>query len=131
MASKRIACGTAITPAPVITRCSCSINSVTWNAARYAAFAAGPAFFGDARRAGAFFASFFLTFVVFLRVVAPVGEVFLRFGLVLPLAFFLVAIYILPTVCRRTTSIPRPRGRAVAIIVFNHSCQYKPLIASA
>ena len=34
MASKRIACGTAITPAPVITRCSCSISSVTWNAAR-------------------------------------------------------------------------------------------------
>ena len=28
MASKRIACGTAITPAPIITRCSCSINSV-------------------------------------------------------------------------------------------------------
>src|SRR6516164_1318571 len=34
MASKRIACGTAITPAPVITRCSCSISSVIWNAAR-------------------------------------------------------------------------------------------------
>ena len=39
-----------------------------------AAFAAGLAFFGDARRAGTFFASFFLTFVVFLRVVASVGE---------------------------------------------------------
>src|SRR5215472_17325276 len=34
MASKRIACGTAITPAPVITRCSYSISSVIWNAAR-------------------------------------------------------------------------------------------------
>src|SRR5215471_8344531 len=34
MASKRIACGTAITPAPAITRCSCSISSVIWNAAR-------------------------------------------------------------------------------------------------
>ena len=34
MASKRIACGTATTPAPVITRCSCSISSVIWNAAR-------------------------------------------------------------------------------------------------
>src|SRR5262245_4879598 len=37
-----------------------------------------------------------------------VGEVFLRFALVLPLAFFLVAIYSLPSVCRRTTSIPQP-----------------------
>src|SRR5262245_57512803 len=53
-------------------------------------------------------ASFFLTFLVFLRVVASVGEIFLRFALVLPLAFFLVAIYSLPGVCRRTTSIPRP-----------------------
>src|SRR5262252_1158140 len=31
---ENIACGTAITPAPVITRCSCSISSVIWNAAR-------------------------------------------------------------------------------------------------
>jgi hypothetical protein len=35
-----------------------------------AAFAAGLTFFFDARRDGAFFARFFLTFVVFLRVVA-------------------------------------------------------------
>src|SRR5262249_17357224 len=66
------------------------------------------AFFGDARRAGAFFASFFLTFVVLLRVVALVGEIFLRFALALLLAFFLVASYSLSSVCRRTTSIPRP-----------------------
>jgi hypothetical protein len=32
MASKRIACGTAITPAPVITRCSCSTSLATSNA---------------------------------------------------------------------------------------------------
>jgi len=73
-----------------------------------AAFAAGLTFFGDVRRAGAFFAGFFLTFLVFQRVVASVGKIFLRFALVLPLAFFLVAIYSLPGVCRRTTSIPRP-----------------------
>ena len=33
MASRRIASGTAITPAPAITRCSCSTSSVIWNAA--------------------------------------------------------------------------------------------------
>ena len=33
MANKRIASGTAITLAPAITRCSCSISSVIWNAA--------------------------------------------------------------------------------------------------
>src|SRR5262249_57148487 len=60
--------------------------------------AAGLSFFGVAGRAAAFFASFFLSFLVFLRVVASVGEVFLRFALVLPLAFFLVAIYSLPSV---------------------------------
>src|SRR5262249_32425194 len=76
-----------------------------------AAVAGGLAFFGDARRGGAFFARFFLTFVVLLRVVAFVGEGFFGFALVLPLAFFLVAIYSLPSVCRRTTSIPRP-GRS-------------------
>src|SRR6266545_4660086 len=35
MASRRTACGTAITPAPAIIRCSCSTNSAIWNAARY------------------------------------------------------------------------------------------------
>jgi hypothetical protein len=60
-----------------------------------AAFAVGLAFLGDARRTGAFFAGFFLTVVVFPRVAALTG-VFFRFGLVLPLAFFLVAIYSLP-----------------------------------
>jgi hypothetical protein len=61
-----------------------------------AASAVGLAFLGDARRISAFFAGFFLTVVVFLRVVALVIGVFLRFALVLPLAFFLVAIYSLP-----------------------------------
>ena len=37
-----------------------------------AAFAVGLAFLGDARRTGAFFAGFFLTVVVFLRVASPV-----------------------------------------------------------
>ena len=60
-----------------------------------AAFAVGLAFLGDARRTGAFFAGLFLTVVVLLRVVALTG-VFFRFVLVLPLAFFLVAIYSLP-----------------------------------
>ncbi len=65
-----------------------------------AAFAVGPAFLGDARRTGAFFAGFFLTvlvfltLLVFLRVAAFVTRVFLRFALLL--AFFLVAIYSLP-----------------------------------
>src|SRR5262249_59274757 len=63
-----------------------------------AAFAAGLGFFGGARRAGAFFASFFLSFLVFLRVVASVGEGFFRFGFVFPFAFFLVAIFSLPSV---------------------------------
>jgi hypothetical protein len=63
-----------------------------------AAFAVGLAFFGDARRTDAFFAGFFLivlvflTVVVFLRVAALVAGVFLRFALVLPLAFCLIAI---------------------------------------
>jgi hypothetical protein len=61
-----------------------------------ATFAVVLAFLGDARRTSAFFAGFFLTVVVFLRVVALVIGVFLRFALVLPLAFFLVAIYSLP-----------------------------------
>ena len=56
----------------------------------------GLAFLGDARRAGAFFARFFLTVLVFLRVAALVTVVFLRFALVLPLPFFLIAIYSLP-----------------------------------
>jgi apolipoprotein N-acyltransferase len=50
---------------------------------------------GDARRTGAFFAGFFLTVVVFLWLVA-LTDVFFRFALVLPLAFFLAAIYSLP-----------------------------------
>jgi hypothetical protein len=37
-----------------------------------AAFAVGLAFLSDARRTGAFFAGFFLTVVVFLRVASPV-----------------------------------------------------------
>jgi hypothetical protein len=63
-----------------------------------AAFAVGLAFLGDARRTGAFFAGFFLivlvflAVVVFLRVAAFVTGVFLRFVLVLPLAFCLVVI---------------------------------------
>ena len=61
-----------------------------------AAFAVGLAFLGDARRTGAFFAGFFLAVLVFLRVAALVTGVLLRFALVLPLAFFLVAIYNLP-----------------------------------
>ena len=60
-----------------------------------AAFAVGLAFLGDARRTGAFFAGFFLTVVVFLRVASLTG-VFFRFALVLRLAVFLVAIYSLP-----------------------------------
>jgi len=62
-----------------------------------AAFAVDLAFLGDARRTGAFFAGFFLivlgflTVVVFLRVAALVMGVFLRFALVLPLAFLFVA----------------------------------------
>ena len=56
----------------------------------------GLAFLGDARRTGAFFARFFLTVLVFLRVAALVAVV-LRFALVLPLAFFLVATYSLPS----------------------------------
>jgi hypothetical protein len=57
-------------------------------------FAVGLAFLGDARRS-AFFAGFFLTVVVFLRVAALTGA-FFRFVLVLPFAFFLVALYSLP-----------------------------------
>jgi len=55
---------------------------------------------GNARRTGAFFATFFLfvfvflTVVAFLRAAALVTGVFLR--AVLPLAFFLVAIKNLP-----------------------------------
>ena len=51
-----------------------------------AAFAVGPAFLGDARRRGAFFADFFLivlvflTVLAFLRVAALVTGVFLRFA---------------------------------------------------
>jgi hypothetical protein len=54
------------------------------------------AFWGDARRKGAFFATFFLivlvflTVAAFLRVAALVTGVFLRFALALP--FFLFAI---------------------------------------
>ncbi len=63
-----------------------------------AAFAVDLAFLGDAPRTGAFFAGFFLvvlvflTVAVFLRVAVLVTGVFLRLALVLPLAFFLVAI---------------------------------------
>jgi hypothetical protein len=57
-----------------------------------AAFAVGVAFLGDERRTSAFFAAFFLA-AVFLRVVALVTGGFLRFALVLPLAFFLVGIW--------------------------------------
>jgi hypothetical protein len=56
-----------------------------------AAFAVGLELLGDARRTGAFFAGFFLTVLVFLRAAALVTRGFLRFALVLPLAFFLVA----------------------------------------
>jgi hypothetical protein len=56
-----------------------------------AAFAVGVAFLGDERRTNAFFAGFFLAVAVFPRVVALVRD-FLRFALVLPLAFFLVGI---------------------------------------
>src|SRR6266571_3513063 len=35
MASRRTASETAITPAPAITRCSCSTSSVIWNAVRF------------------------------------------------------------------------------------------------
>jgi hypothetical protein len=35
MASKSTACGTATTTAPAIIRCSCSISSAIWNAARF------------------------------------------------------------------------------------------------
>ncbi|MGB8106011.1 MAG: hypothetical protein WCF47_17240, partial [Pseudolabrys sp.] len=55
-----------------------------------AAFAVGVAFLGDECRTGAF-AGFFLA-AVFLRVVALATGGFLRFALVLPLAFFLVGI---------------------------------------
>jgi hypothetical protein len=61
-----------------------------------AAFAIGVASLGDARWTSAFFAGFFLAAGVFLGVVALVTEIFLRFALALPLAFFLVAIYGLP-----------------------------------
>ena len=60
------------------------------------AFAVGLAFLGDVRRTGAFFAGFFRTVPVFLRVVALVMGAFLRFALVWPSAFFLVAISSLP-----------------------------------
>jgi hypothetical protein len=53
------------------------------------AFAVGLSFLGDARRTCAFFGGFFRTVLVF-------GG-FLRFVLALPLAFFLVAIYSLPS----------------------------------
>jgi hypothetical protein len=57
-----------------------------------AAFPAGVAFLADERRTNAFFAGFFLA-AVFLRVVALVTGGFLRFALVLPLAFFFVGIW--------------------------------------
>jgi hypothetical protein len=57
-----------------------------------AAFAVGVAFLGAERRTSAFFAGFFLAAAVFLRLVALVTRGFLRFALVLPLAFFLVGI---------------------------------------
>ena len=57
-----------------------------------AAFPAGVAFLADERRTNAFFAVFFLA-AVFLRVVALVTGGFLRFALVLPLAFFFVGIW--------------------------------------
>ena len=69
-----------------------------------AALAVGMAFLGDARRTSVFFAGFFLAVAVFLRVVALVTGVFLRFALVLPLAFFLVGIYSLPY------GLPKERG---------------------
>ncbi|MGB9045606.1 MAG: hypothetical protein WCC81_24500 [Pseudolabrys sp.] len=57
-----------------------------------AAFAVGVVFLCDERRICAFFTGFFLVAAVFLRVVALATWGFLRFGLVLPLAFFLVRI---------------------------------------
>ena len=72
-----------------------------------AALAGGMAFLGDARRTGAFFAGFFLAVAVFLRVVALVTGAFLRFALVLPLAFFLSAFTASRTVCLRKAKITR------------------------
>ncbi|MGA6997638.1 MAG: hypothetical protein WBZ22_15500, partial [Pseudolabrys sp.] len=57
-----------------------------------AASAVGVAFLGNERRTNTFFAGFFLAVAVFLRVVALVTRDFLRFALVLSLAFFLVGI---------------------------------------
>jgi hypothetical protein len=58
-----------------------------------AAFTVGLAFLGDPRLTGAFFAGFFLTVAVFLRVVPLVTGAFLPFALVLRLTFLVFAIY--------------------------------------
>jgi hypothetical protein len=73
-----------------------------------AAFTVGLAFIGDSRLTGAFFAGFFLTVAVFLRVVALVAGVFLRFALILRLTFFVFAIYSLPWVFQRKEAITCP-----------------------
>jgi hypothetical protein len=59
-----------------------------------AVFAVGSAFFGDAGRSGAFFATFFRIVLAFLAVffAALRAGAFFRFPLALPLAFLLVAI---------------------------------------
>jgi hypothetical protein len=71
--------------------CSCGRRRADWRRLA-AALAADLAFFGDARRTGAFFTGFFLAVLVFLRVAALAARRFLRVALVLLLAFFLVAI---------------------------------------
>ena len=77
-------------------------------------FAVGLGFLGDARRTGAFFAGFFLTVVVFLRVAALTGA-FFRFALVLPLASFLVAIYSLPEGLKGTRGVTSPHSSPAAV----------------
>src|SRR5262249_34471337 len=54
------------------------------------------------------FRPFFSSFLFFPRLSSLWAGLFLRFPLVFPLAFFLVAIYRLSSVCRRSTSIPQP-----------------------
>ena len=90
-----------------------------------AAFTVGLAFLGDARRTDAFFAGFFLTVLVFLRVAALVAG-FLRFALVLPLAFFPQWIWLSPPRHRAWSAWGRPHDPRSFSLASSGSDQARP-----
>jgi hypothetical protein len=90
-----------------------------------AAFTVGLAFLGDARRTDAFSAGFFLTVLVFLRVAALVAG-FLRFALVLSLAFFPQWIRLLPPRHRAWSAWGRPHDPRSFSLASSGSAQARP-----